>query len=58
MIANRFRSRSSVLAIAMTALLANGAVQPLMLTPAYAQGPESVADLAAAISPAVVNIST
>ena len=58
MIANPLRLRNRVLAAAVVALLVAGAAQPLMLSPVFAKGPESVADLAALISPAVVNIST
>ena len=58
MIANPLRLRNRVLAAAVAALLVAGAAQPLTVSPVFAKGPESVADLAALISPAVVNIST
>ena len=48
--------RKLVLAAATTALLIGTALP--MATPAYAFGPESVADLAESLLPAVVNIST
>jgi serine protease Do len=51
----RFRN---AFAGAFVALAVAASSQPALMGTAHAQGPESVADLAAKISPAVVNIST
>ncbi|GAC1334015.1 MAG: Do family serine endopeptidase [Beijerinckiaceae bacterium] len=57
----RFRGafRQSVCALALAAALGAGTVPlaPLAPTPAFARGPDSLADLADAVSGAVVNIS-
>lgn len=54
----RSRSFRNSVAGALTAILLATGAQASFSTDAFAQGPESVADLAAGILPAVVNIST
>jgi serine protease Do len=53
-----FRKFRNGLTGVLAALALAAFSQPVALTDAFAKGPESVADLAAQISPAVVNIST
>ncbi len=53
----RFRRFGAVAAVLALGLAVAPAVGPLAVSPAYARGPDSLADLAEAVSDAVVNIS-